>query len=104
LNPKQQVFINTPHIPQNIIISITNHGQAQAIQNVTSFSIVPGLFGMIMSINLNHKTQFRAVKINDKIRDGLLAQEFIAGKLAHAQDLMPHPDFGRGGGFPVFPG
>ena len=50
---------------------------------------------MIIAIDFNHQTQRRTIEVNDKTADWFLPQEFVIGKLAHAQNLMP--DFSLGG-------
>src|SRR3989338_2936630 len=70
-------------------------------QNGTIF-IVSSLLCMTVAVDFNHPAQFRAVKINDEMFDGFLAQEFISRKLAMAQYFQPHFLLCQCQIFPVF--
>ncbi|MDP2962683.1 MAG: hypothetical protein Q8N54_07970 [Sulfurimicrobium sp.] len=104
MNPTYQILINPVHIHHYLIVGITNNHLPKLIQESGPLKVLSCLISMIMTINLDHKPYFGAVEINNKVTNRFLAQEFVIGKLPHAQGLMPHPSLGWGGIFAVFAG
>ncbi len=98
-----QLFIHPFDIPYHIVIAETDHPQSERAEKPRSFRVVLCCFAMAVAVDLDYQLQSGAIKIYDITTNRFLPQEFIVGKLPHAQNFLPDPVFGGRWVVAVFP-